>query len=33
MQDKDKSLSVKEHVDVIRPYLSDILNNHKTQRN
>ena len=29
--DKDKNLSVKEYIDIIRPYLSDIINNHKTQ--
>ena len=29
--DKDKNLSIKEHIDIIRPYLSDIINNHKTQ--
>ena len=27
MGDKDKNLSVKEYLDVIRPYLSDIINN------
>ena len=31
MGDKDKSLSFKEYIDVIRPYLSDIINNHKAQ--
>ena len=31
MGDKDKDLSVKECLDVIRPYLSDITNNHKSQ--
>ena len=31
MGDKDKNLSVKEYIDVIRPYLSDIINNHKAQ--
>ena len=31
MGDKDKDLSVKEYIDVIRSYLSDIINNHKTQ--
>ena len=31
MEDEDKSLSVKEYIDVIKPYLSDIINNHKTQ--
>ena len=25
------SLSIKEYLDMIRPYLSDIMNNHKTQ--
>ena len=29
--DKDKNLSIKEYIDIIRPYLSDITNNHKTQ--
>ena len=29
--DKDKTLSIKEYLDKIRPYLSDIINNHKTQ--
>ena len=29
--DKDKNLSIKEYIDIIRPYLSDIINNHKTQ--
>ena len=29
--DKDKSLSIKEYLDMIRPYLSDILNDYKTQ--
>ena len=33
MGDKDKSLSFKEYIDVIRPYLSDIINNHKAQEN
>ena len=31
MENKDKNLSVKEYTDVIRPYLSDIINNHKAQ--
>ena len=31
MGDKDKNLSIREYIDVIRPYLSDIINNHKTQ--
>ena len=31
MGGKDKSLSIKEYIDVIRPYLSDVTNNHKTQ--
>ena len=29
---KDKPLSIKKYFDIIRPYLSDIINNHKTQR-
>ena len=29
---KDKNLSIEEYIDVIRPYLSDIINNHKAQR-
>ena len=28
---KTKNISVKEYIDIIRPYLSDIINNHKTQ--
>ena len=28
---KDKNLSVEEYLDRIKPYLSDIINNHKTQ--
>ena len=31
--DKDKTLSIKEYLNMIRPYLSDIINNHKTQGN
>ena len=31
MGDKDKNLSIKEHIDVIRLSLSDIINNHKAQ--
>ena len=31
MGDKDKNLSIKEYIDVARPYLSDIINNHKAQ--
>ena len=31
MGDKDKNLSVKEYIHVIRPYLSDMINNHKAQ--
>ena len=31
MKDKDKNLSVKEYIDVIRTYLSDIINKHKAQ--
>ena len=29
--DKDKILSIKEYLDIIKPYLSNIINNHKTQ--
>ena len=29
--DKDKNLSIKEYLDIIKPYLSDIINDHKTQ--
>ena len=29
--DGDKNLSIKEYIDIIRPYLSDIINNYKTQ--
>ena len=28
---KGKNISIKKYIDVIRPYLSDIINNHKTQ--
>ena len=28
---KDKTLSIKEYLDMIRPYLGDMINNHKTQ--
>ena len=28
---KDKILKISEYLDMIRPYLSDIINNHKTQ--
>ena len=31
--DKHKNLSPKEYLDMIRPYLSDIINNHKTPKN
>ena len=31
MKVKDKNLSVKEYIDVIRTYLSDIINKHKAQ--
>ena len=31
MRDKDKNLSIKEYIDVIRPYLSGIINNHTSQ--
>ena len=30
--DKDGNLSPKEYLDIIRPYLSDMINNHKTRR-
>ena len=30
-KEKDKNLSIKEYIDVIRLYLSDIINNHKAQ--
>ena len=29
--DKDKTLSIKEYIDEIKPYLSDMLNDHKTK--
>ena len=29
--EKDKTLSVKEYLDIIRPYLSNIINDHKTK--
>ena len=29
--DKGKNLSIRKYLDMIRPYLSDIINNHKTQ--
>ena len=29
--DKDETLSIKEYLDIIRPYLSDIINDHQTQ--
>ena len=29
--DKDKNLWPKEYLDMIRPYLSDMINNHKTR--
>ena len=32
-RDKDKNLSPKEYLDMIRPYLSDIINDHKTPKN
>ena len=31
--DKDKNLSPKNYLDTIRPYLSDIINYHKTPKN
>ena len=30
-KDKDKTLSIKDYLDEIKPYLSDIINDHKTQ--
>ena len=30
-RDKDKTLSIKDYLDEIKPYLSDIINDHKTQ--
>ena len=30
-EDRDKNLSVKEYLDMIRPYLSSMINDHKTQ--
>ena len=30
-ENKDKILTLKEYLDMIRPYLSDIINDHKTQ--
>ena len=30
--DKDKSLSLEEYLDIIRPYLSDMMKDHKTRR-
>ena len=29
--DKDKTIWIKEYIDLIRPYLSDIINDHKSQ--
>ena len=31
--DKDKNLSPEEYFDTIRPYLSDMINDHKTLKN
>ena len=31
--DKDQNVSPKKYLDMIRPYLSDIINNHKTPKN
>ena len=31
MGDKDKNISIEEYIDVMRPYLSDIINNHIAQ--
>ena len=30
-EDKDKTLSIKDYLDETKPYLSDIINDHKTQ--
>ena len=30
-RNKDKNLSIKEYLDTIRPYLSDMINDNKTQ--
>ena len=30
-EDKDKIVSVKKYPDMMRPYLSDIINDHKTE--
>ena len=30
--DKGKNLSIKKYIDMIRPYLSDIINNHRLRR-
>ena len=32
-KEKDKNLSIKKYIDVIRPYLSDIINNHNKAQN
>ena len=29
---KDKNLSPKEYLDIVRPYLRDLINDHKTRR-
>ena len=29
--DKDRTLSIEEYLDIIRPYLSNIINDHKTR--
>ena len=31
IRDKDKTLTITEYLDMIRPYLSDIIRDHKTQ--
>ena len=31
IRDKHKTLTIKEYLDMIRPYLSDIITDHKTQ--
>ena len=30
-EDKDKNLLPKEYIDLVRPHLSDIINDHKTR--
>ena len=30
-RNKDKNLSIKEYLDMIKPYMNDIINDHKTE--